>query len=76
MGVLDSNNHFQKKKIYKISFELKLLAKVIRLNHEDDNMSNVIVLNTSFIIFVNFNYHGPEQRYYHVLKFCITLIPS
>ena len=42
---------FLKKK--KISFKLKLLFEVRRLNHVGDSMTNVVVLNNSFTIFLN-----------------------
>ena len=44
---------FFKKKNYKISFELKLLPKVVRLGYIGDNMTNAAVLNNDFTIFFN-----------------------
>ena len=41
------------KKNYKISFKLKLLYKIIRLDHIGDSMVNTIILNSDFIIFFN-----------------------
>ena len=43
----------KKKKNYKISFELKLLLKVVRLGYIGDNMANAAVLNNDFTIFLN-----------------------
>ena len=42
---------FFKKKNYEISFEIKLLPKVVRLGHVGDSLANVVVLNSGFTIF-------------------------
>ena len=44
--------YFFLKKIYKNSFELKLLPKVVRLGHLSYNMANTAVVNNGFIIFL------------------------
>ena len=41
------------KKNYKISFETKLLPKVVRLGHVGESRANVVVLNSDFSIILN-----------------------
>ena len=41
------------KKNYKISFDLRLLSKVVCLGHVGDIMTNAAVLNNDFTIFLN-----------------------
>ena len=57
------------KKNYKISFELKLLPKVVRLGQVGDDMANAAVLNNSFTMFLN----SIGQRLYHFLKVQLPL---
>ena len=47
---------FFEKKIYEISFEIKLLSKIMYLDHIERYLVNAIVLNSGFTIF-EFNYH-------------------
>ena len=55
---------FFKKKKKEISFEIKLLPKVVCLGHVCDNLANAAVLNSGFIIF-EFNYRCYGQRLHH-----------